>query len=563
MSKAPAPDQESPTLLPKPEYDVIILGAGLAGSMLGAILARHGTRVSIVDAGTHPKFAIGESMIPYTVLTLRTIAERYGVPEIATLASFNGCTKEIGTSFGWKKHFGFIRHSPGAEPDPREANQFSTPDIFNTTGHLFRQDTDAYLFNAAVRYGCEPTLAFRVTDVEVDDDQVAVKGEDGTTIRGRYLVDASGFRSPLAEKLSLRDEPCRFKHHSRSIFTHMINVPTAEAALGHAKRDQPPRPWSHGTMHHMFERGWFWVIPFNNNPQSRNPLISVGVTLDPRLYPKDSKLSAEEEFFDIASRYPAIERNFLGARSVRPWVSTGRLQYSSKSSIGPRWCLMSHAAGFLDPLFSRGMSNTAEVINALSWRLLDALREDDFSVERFSYVERLEQGLLDHNDALVNSAYIAFGSYPLWNAIFKIWAYGNFLGTFRLQRAMSAYWRTRDDNHFRELEDAPHTGLWWPDHEGYYQMYKETIAQCEAYEQGQVTAAEAADKLFGLMRDADFVVRGVGFEDPEQPFIAPNPRKMLRAGRWVTRKAPPEIRGLFLGMAKEVARSGIKARRVF
>jgi FADH2 O2-dependent halogenase len=553
----------APPLSGRPDHDVLILGAGFAGAALGAILARNGARVLIVDAGSHPKFAVGESMIPYTLLALRTIAERYDVPEIATLSSFDSCTKNIGPVFGWKKHFGFMRHTPGEEPDPYESNQFSTPGLLNKTGHLFRQDTDAYLFNAAVRYGCDQRLNFRVTDVDIHDDAVSVTGADGTILRARYLVDASGFRSPLAEKLGLREEPTRFKHHSRSIFTHVVDAVTADEALRHKKADRPPLPWKDGTMHHMFDRGWFWVIPFNNNPHSTNPLVSVGVTLDPRKYPKDRTLSAEEEFFELAARFPAVERNFAGARAVRPWVSTERLQYSSSHSVGPRWCLMSHAAGFLDPLFSRGLSNTAEVINALSWRLLEALKLDDFSQERFAYVEQLEQGLLDYNDNLVNCAYIAFDHYRLWNAVFRIWGFGSVIGALRLQRAMADYRRTGDDACFRELENAPHTGLWWPDHDDYAKLFDFTVSQVEAFEQGRISADKAADEVWWQLQEAPYIPQGVGFADPRQPFIHPTPAKLARTARWTVREAPPDIRELLTGTVKGVAKAGIRGRRLF
>ncbi|HWO59191.1 MAG TPA: FAD-dependent monooxygenase, partial [Umezawaea sp.] len=66
-------------------YDVAILGSGLAGGMLGAVLARNGVKVLIVDAGTHPRFAVGESTIPYTSGMMRLIADRYQVPELKAL----------------------------------------------------------------------------------------------------------------------------------------------------------------------------------------------------------------------------------------------------------------------------------------------------------------------------------------------------------------------------------------------------------------------------------------------------------------------------------------------
>jgi FADH2 O2-dependent halogenase len=557
-------EQESgaPASLRKPENDVIILGAGIAGSILGAILARSGAKVLMVDAGAHPRFAVGESMIPYTLLGLRMLAERYGVPEIATLSSYKDCTKEISAGFGQKRNFGFMRHVDGQEPDPRQSNQFNTPGILNRSGHLFRQDTDAYLFNTAIRYGCTPKLAFRVVDVDIDDDGVSVTGTDGTELRARYLVDASGFRSPLAEKLDLRENPCRFKHHSRSTFTHMINMPTPDSVLHHAKNESPPVPWHSGTMHHLFKRGWFWVIPFNNHKGSKNPLVSVGLTMDPRTYPKTG-LNPEEEFREFAARFPAVERQFAGATSVRPWVSTDRLQYSSRHSVGARWCLMSHAAGFLDPLFSRGLSNTVEVINVLAWRLIDALKRDHFTEEQFTYVSTLEQGLLDYNDDLVNSSFISFDEYNLWNAVFRIWAFGSVIGGFRLQRALSEHRRTGEDHVFRELEEVPNVGLWWPDHAEYKKLFDSMVAQCEAFEQGQVSGSDAAAELFHHLEGADYIPRGVGFEDQDARFLFPTPAKLARMGLWLAAEAPRDMREMIGGVAKEMVKTGFRGRRLF
>ncbi len=98
----------------------------------------------------------------------------------------------------------------------------------------------------------------------------------------------------------------------------------------------------------MIDRGWFWVIPFDNLKGSLNPVVSVGLQMDERTYPKPADLTPDQEFRMFLDRYPAVKRQFVGAKRVREWVSSDRLQYSSRQSIGPRWCLMSHAAGFLD-----------------------------------------------------------------------------------------------------------------------------------------------------------------------------------------------------------------------
>ena len=61
--------------MPQPEYDVIVIGAGPAGSAVATLLAREGQRVLIVERDEFPRFKVGESLIPATFGTL----ERLGV----------------------------------------------------------------------------------------------------------------------------------------------------------------------------------------------------------------------------------------------------------------------------------------------------------------------------------------------------------------------------------------------------------------------------------------------------------------------------------------------------
>ncbi len=125
------------------------------------------------------------------------------------------------------------------------------------------------------------------------------------------------------------------------------------------------------------------------------------------------------------------------------------MQYSSKQLVGDRWCLLAHAAGFLDPLFSFGLAVTGDAVNALAWRLIRAVKDDDFSAERFEYLERLQQARLDYVDEIVNASYTAFSDFDLWKAVFRCWVWPNNAGTFRLQMALSKFRKDGDDEHFR------------------------------------------------------------------------------------------------------------------
>ncbi|MFE5584806.1 NAD(P)/FAD-dependent oxidoreductase [Kitasatospora sp. NPDC056531] len=529
-------------------HDVIILGSGIAGSTLGAILAKQGVSVLLLDGGTHPRFAVGESTTLYTLKLFRLLARRYGVPELEPLTSYEGCRDEIAPTSGTKRHFGFIRHEEGKEPDPAEFLQFSPPSKVLQTSHLFRQDTDAYLFHAAVRYGCDALQAFMVDDVELADDHVAVVGRNGERYEGRYLVDASGFRSPIAQHLGLREEPDALKHHSRSMFTHMISVRPTDECLRVGPEDAPPIPWVEGTMHHLFERGWFWSIPFNNGAGSRNPLISVGLTLDERLYPKREDVSPEQEFREFAARFPAVDRLFSQARTVRPWVSAGRIQYSSSRTVGHRWCLMSHAAGFIDPLYSRGLTNTGEVINSLAWRLLEALAEDDFSEERFAYVDELQRGLVRYNDELVNCSFISFSDHALWNAVYRIWCAAEVPINLRFDRFTERFTAAGDDAVLRRMEEAAYPGSPVPGSDGYQALFESMVRVCEAVDRGERTAADAGLELMKAVQESPVVLDHLGLRDPATRFVYPQPDDLRRMARWLAHEGPEELRYLTTGV---------------
>jgi FADH2 O2-dependent halogenase len=545
------------------QYDVAIIGSGLGGSMLGAALARNDVDVLLLDGGTHPRFAVGEATIPYTSVMQRTIAARYNVPELKALTTLVDSAKVIAPSFGVKTHFGFFRHEPGQQQDPQQVNQFHTPGILHEAHHLYRQDSDAWVFHLAVQCGCTPRQGFRVADVDFDDKGVTLHGADGDEYRARYVVDASGFRSPLADKFGLREDPPRFKHHSRSMWTHMLGVThTDDLFADRAPSDKPPHPWYGGTVHHMFERGWFWVIGFDNTPLSRNRVCSAGLTLDPRLYPKDATKTPEEEFLEIASRYPDIERQYAGGVPIREWISTERLQYSSKQTVGDRWCLLSHAGAFIDPLFSYGLANTGDAVNALTWRLIRAVKDDDFSADRFDYVEQLQQKLFDYNDEVVNAGYTAFSNFDLWKAIFRIWVWGSNAGTLRLQVALTKFKNDGNHRHFTDLEEVPYLGYDWPVHEGYKHLFDEMVRNCDAVQAGELPVEVATDALWEEIKLANFMPKPA-FHDRSVRFMSPKPLIVARGVNWMRRHADPVTREMVVGNLREAFKYRVRGDRIF
>ncbi|MFV2110444.1 NAD(P)/FAD-dependent oxidoreductase [Micromonospora sp. LOL_015] len=538
-------------------FDVAILGSGMAGSILAAVLARNGVKVVLIDAGTHPRFAVGESTIPYTSAMTRIIADRYDVPEIKPLASFAGIQKRISHNSGIKQNFGFVYHREGQLQNPEEINQLVIPAALRTESHLFRQDVDAYLYAVAVRYGARPMPGTRVREVDIDPDRgVTLHTDDGRQVRASYVVDASGHQSPIADQYGLRETPPRARHHSRSLFTHMVGVRPFDRSPT-ARLHRQPSPWHNGTLHHVFDGGWIWVIPFDNHRESTNPLCSVGLTLDPRRFPKDDR-TPQQDFDDFLQRFPEIAWQFRDAVAVRPWVSTNRLQYSVKQVVGDRYCLTSHAAGFIDALYSRGLTNSLDVVNALAWRLIMSARDGVWSTERYDYLESLQQGLFDVHDDLAYSSFVAFRDYRLWNATYRTWKIGAVLGTMVLENAYFSYLRSGDDGIFRELEQIRHPGSPFPVSEQFNQLGPFTRDICMSVEQGAVTPEAAADRLFNRLRDADFIPPVFNLADPANHWFHATPPKMLGAVLWSRSQAPPEVGRTIRGAIGGFARSRLR-----
>ena len=53
--------------------DVLVLGGGPAGSSIAAILAERGWKVEVWEKNPHPRFHIGESLLPHTLPYLKQL----------------------------------------------------------------------------------------------------------------------------------------------------------------------------------------------------------------------------------------------------------------------------------------------------------------------------------------------------------------------------------------------------------------------------------------------------------------------------------------------------------
>ncbi|MEH2080293.1 MAG: tryptophan 7-halogenase [Nostoc sp.] len=483
------------------QFDVVVLGSGLAGSILATILAKHNIRVLMIDKEVHPRFAIGEAMTPDTDLMMSILSYQYSVPEIAHLSSFDNICENISPSAcGLKRSFNFIYHREGEKQTLQECNKVGV----HPSSHLFRPDIDNYMAKVAVKYGVNLLEKTNIKELNINKEGVKIQIDSGEYFTANYLVDASGYNSLLSSQFNLRDKPIKCKTHSRSVFTHMVGVKKYDDCIQSDRDSQDELFWYQGTLHHIFDGGWMWVIPFDNHEKSSNPICSVGVNFDSRRFPK-TEISPELEFQNFLSRFPGIAIQFEKAKPIRNWVSTNRLQYSSHSCMGERFYLLPHAAGFIDPLYSFGLVNSCTIILPLAARIIKAIAKNDYSTEQFADIETLQHKLFDYNDNLVNCSYISFANFNLWDAWRRIWLLGSFT------RQMKAGIKKRLKIAAGKGEELATLNVdnlesLTPSYQGLGDdFFFQAIAIVEKVQAGLISADDAANQVMSLIKSIDFL----------------------------------------------------------
>ncbi|MGA7298624.1 MAG: NAD(P)/FAD-dependent oxidoreductase [Rhodanobacteraceae bacterium] len=318
--------------------DVLIVGGGPAGSTAASFLRRKGWSVLLLEKAQHPRFHIGESLLPMNLpifdrLGVMDKVEAMGVPKLA--ADFE-CNSETGYH-----RFAFDR-ALGKSP-----------------GYAFqvcRADFDAMLFRHAREQGADARQGHKVVSVEHRDarESVAtVESETGRSyqVRARYVLDASGRDALLSQHKKLMRRNTR--HQSAAVFGHF------RGALFREGQDR-------GNISiYRFEHGWMWMIP---QPDGS---MSVGAVCRPA-YLRQRRGDMREFLMQTIRLNPALHARMENAQLIDDTVRVaGNYTYDSRQMAGPGWMLIGDAFAFLDPVFSSGVflamsgaEQAAEIVDA-------------------------------------------------------------------------------------------------------------------------------------------------------------------------------------------------------
>jgi flavin-dependent dehydrogenase len=301
--------------------DVLVVGGGPAGATISAVLAERGRDVVMMEKAHHPRFHIGESLLPANVqllekLGVRDQVERIGMPK-------------------WGVEFVSPDHDEKAFVEFAEAWDKTMPYAWQVR----RSDFDEILFRNAAAKGARTLEGYRVREVAFDDDgaTVLVELDDGArqTWRTRFLVDASGRDTLLANQFKCKEKNPH--HNSSALYGHFTGAKRLEGKL-------------EGNITIMwFDHGWFWFIPLADGT------TSIGAVCWP-YYLKSRKKPLPEFFRDTIAMCPELSRRLEGAELVGNEVhATGNYSYSSSRSSGERYLMLGDAYAFIDPVFSSGV----------------------------------------------------------------------------------------------------------------------------------------------------------------------------------------------------------------
>ncbi len=315
-------DKETPPLR-EDECDVLVIGAGPGGSSAATWLVRKGWKVFLLEKEHHPRFHIGESLLPMSLL----VFERLGVlDKVKALGE-----KKLAADFQ-------------AEDDSRYQSFEFAKALGDGPGysyHVCRSEFDEMMFHNAVENGVDGRQGHEVRAVEHRGPREAlvdVRPDDGEPyrIKARYVVDASGRDAFLSRKRKLI-RPSKV-HKSAAVFGRFRGVELREA------------PDEGNISIYMFPHGWMWMIP---QPHGE---MSVGAVCQPSWMRQRKGMDRKAFLMQTLESHGPLWSRMKNAELIDDKIYVaGNYTYSSTTIGGPGWLLIGDAFGFLDPVFSSGV----------------------------------------------------------------------------------------------------------------------------------------------------------------------------------------------------------------
>jgi FADH2 O2-dependent halogenase len=400
-------------------YDVAIVGSGFSGSLMARVLAVLGYDVVLLERGTHPRFAIGESTTPLANLSLERLGARYGLADCYRMAA-HGRWLEHHPDIrrGLKRGFTFYRHHPGETFADRGSDSerllvAASPNNLVSDTHWLRADVDHHFVRQAVDAGVDYRDRTELTAAAFESDHVRLSGtRDGEPLEldTAFVIDASGPGGFLARQLGIASGLEQTETRSGLVFSHFTGVGSIPGVVPALPPGPYPDDWA--AVHHLIDEGWMYSLQFDHG------VTSAGFALTPRGIDRLGYTNDPARLWAaLLERYPTIGAVFANADPVMPIRFVPAIQHRLTRAAGQRWAMLPHAYAFVDPLFSTGIAWSLRAIERLA-RTFEG-HADTRVVPNAAELDRYAQMLTreaDQIDHMVAAAYEAMAHFDLFAA---------------------------------------------------------------------------------------------------------------------------------------------------
>lgn len=314
-------------------YDVIVMGAGPAGSTVAALVAEVGHRVLLLERSTIPRFHVGESLIPETYWPLK----RLGLID-----------KLKQSSFPKKYSVQFVTEA-GKETAPFYFDKYKDHES-SQTWQVERSEFDVLLLENAIDKGVTFKAEAHVLDVDFESDDngqqqatgvhVKLRGQadsESRHIKAKVVVDATGQSAVIAQRLNLKvPDPHLQKGAIWSYFQGALRDPGKDEGATIILQTEG-------------KKSWFWYIPLSSD------IVSVGCTGNMDYLFGEGETNSADIFARELERCPGMQRRLKDATQAAKFFTTRDFSYRTTQSAGPGWLLVGDAFGFIDPVYSSGV----------------------------------------------------------------------------------------------------------------------------------------------------------------------------------------------------------------
>ncbi len=330
-------------------YDVVIVGGGPAGTTCGHLLAKRGWSVLVVEKAEHPRFQIGESLLPFST----RVWDELGVWDTLEASCY---TRKYGAWFDFQE---------GAAPEDFWFGG-ENPGRGDWAWNVERPWLDEMLWNAALAAGAngiqntEASFLIEGTGVGATVSGVDLKLPDGSDKRvtARLTIDAAGRGALLGSQLKIRrPDP---KLNMMAMYAHYDGARVVDGDSG-------------GFIGIIaIADGWGWVIPFADGA------VSVGIVVHNTAFAERVKGRRPADVFaEYVAETPGMGVR-LGPDAVQSTEvrSTGNYSFRCDAAVGHGWALAGDAGAFIDPVFSSGVHLAMEGSRRLVVDVDRALRKE-------------------------------------------------------------------------------------------------------------------------------------------------------------------------------------------